>query len=374
MGRQVLGSSVEELRATRTSVKWRTHGPDVLPLWVAEMDTAPCPPVVEAVTAALARGDVGYAWSEPLVEAFVRFASRRWGWEVDAGRVRQLPDVMIGIEEIIHAHVPADRAVVVSPPCYDSFYGFVASTRRRLVEAPLGADHRLDPDRLAAAFADAGAGSAYILCNPQNPTGTVHTSDELATLARIADRAGVLVISDEIHAPLVHPGVTFTPWLTAPGVERGAAIVSGSKAWNLAGLKTALAVAAPGTDLALHEVVTHGAQHLAVIAQTAAYDDGEAWLDQLHVELAQRREMLARRLPGDLPGVIAAPAQATYLAWLDCSALGLEDPHAAFLRAGVATSAGRWYDRAAEAHVRLNLGTSASVLDEALTRMAVAVP
>ncbi|MDP3890041.1 MalY/PatB family protein [Nocardioides sp.] len=374
---QILGESLEQLRATRTSVKWRAYPPDVVPVWVAEMDARPCPPVVAAVTDALQRGDTGYAWPGALAEAFAGFAKRRWDWSVDPATVSPLPDVMIGIEELLRALTPHDGAVVVSPPCYDAFYGFVEAVGHRLVEAPLGADHRLDPDTLDRAFADAGQGAAYLLCNPQNPTGTVHTAEELATVARLADRHGVVVLSDEIHAPLVMPGVTFTPYLTVPEAARGIAVVSGSKAWNLAGLKVALAV--PGAEAGdrlgrLHEVVTHGVNHLAAIAQTAAYDAGEAWLDQLLTEIGDRRALLTDLLATHLPQVEVTPAEATYLAWLDCSALGLDDPAATFLERGrVAVAAGARYDRRATQWVRFNLGTSPEMITEAVRRMAVVV-
>lgn len=367
---EILRAGLAELRATRTSMKWSAFPPDVIPAWVAEMDCDPCPAVVDAVGEVLRRGDTGYAVAGALVPAFAGFARRRWGWEPDPARTMSVPDVMIGIEELIARHVPADRAVVLSPPCYDSFHGFVEASGRRLVTAPLGDDHRLDTEALDRAFADAGAGSAYVLCNPQNPTGTVHTRDELAAVAALADRHGVLVVSDEIHAPLVSPGVTFTPYLTVPGAERGVALVSGSKAWNVAGLKTALAVAGDACDLGLHEVVTHGVQHLAVVAQAAAYERGEEWLDQLLVELDDRRLLLTTLLEEHLPAVRVAPAEATFLAWLDCSGLGLADPAEAFLERGVAVSRGEWYDRRATQHVRFNLGTSREVLEEAVRRMA----
>lgn len=367
---EILGAGLEELRATRTSVKWQRFGPDAIPVWVAEMDAAPCPEVVEVVTDALRRGDTGYAWGPPFAAAFGRFARRRWGWEVDTERALQVPDVMIGVQELIAARVPADRAVVLSPPCYDSFFGFVEASRRRLVEAPLGPDHRLDLEALDRAFAEAGRGSAYLLCNPQNPTGTVHAPAELAALAGVADDRGVLVVSDEIHAPLVQPHVPFTPYLAVPEAARGIAVVSGSKAWNLAGLKAALAIPGPDADLGLHEVVTHGAHHLATLAQTTAYDVGEDWLDQVLAELADRRRLLTALLAEHLPGVVPTRADATFLAWLDCSDLGLADPAGAFLRQGVAVSRGEWYDRRATRWVRFNIGTSAEVIGEAVARMA----
>src|SRR3546814_16684665 len=118
---------------------------------------------------------------------------------------------MIGVEEILR--VITGDAVVVSTPCYDSFHGFVEAARKRPVLAPLDGNHRLDPAALARAFEDAGRGSAYLLCNPQNPTGTVHSAEELGMLAALANAHGILVISDAIHAPLVAPGVSFPPSL-----------------------------------------------------------------------------------------------------------------------------------------------------------------
>lgn len=371
---RILDESLDELRRTRTSLKWRAFPDDVLPAWVAEMDARPCPPVVEAVTAALSRGDTGYPVAGPFAEAFAGFAKRRWDWPVDPDTTMLVPDVMIGIEELLHALTGPEAAVVVSPPCYDSFYGFVESVGRRLVVARLGPDQRLDPAVLEAAFAETGPGSAYILCNPQNPTGTVHTPDELATVARLAAEHDVLVVSDEIHAPLVRPGVQFTPYLSLPEAAAGIAVVSASKAFNLAGLKAALAVPGPAAVEPLgrlHEVVTHGAGHLGVIAQTAAYESGPAWLDQLRDEIAENRALLTRLLAASLPEVVVTPADATYLAWLDCTPLGLDDPAATFLSRGrVAVSAGTRYDHTATGWVRFNLGTSPAVIEEAVRRMA----
>ncbi|WP_110207388.1 MalY/PatB family protein [Nocardioides daejeonensis] len=372
---RILGDDLAHLRATRSSVKWRLFEPDVLPVWVAEMDAQPCAPVVEAVTRAISNGDTGYGWAPPFQEAFADFAARRWGWAVEPKTLGLVPDVMGGIAEILHL-LPGD-AVVVSPPCYESFFGFVESVRKRAVLAPLDSAHRLDPDALEGAFADAGAGAAYLLCNPQNPTGTVHTPAELAMLARLADRYDVQVISDEIHAPLTHPGVTFTPYLQVPEATRGLAVVSASKAWNLAGLKSALTVAGPECRVLdeMHEVVTHGANHLAVIAQTAAYVEGEDWLEQVHGELADNRRLLQALLSEALPQVRIAPAEATYLSWLDCTDLGLADPTATFLERGRVALADGWrYDpERGRQWARFNHATSPEVLAEAVRRMAASL-
>jgi len=203
----------------------------------------------------------------------------------------------------------------------------------------------------------------------------------------------VRVIADEIHAPLTLPGATFTPYLTVD--PRGLVVTSASKSWNLAGFKAALAIAGPesAADLArVPEVVSHGVSHMGVIAHTAALRDGGDWLDALVSALDQRRTLLTSLLREHLPEVGYVPPEATYLAWLDCrplnlpiadtsstepvrgNVLSLDGPAAFFVEhARVALSAGPAFGSGGDGHVRLNFGTSAEVLTEAIDRMARAV-
>lgn len=376
---EILGQSLEQLRATRTSAKWRHYPADVVPVWVAEMDSAPCPEVAAAVVAAVERGDTGYtdpSGTAEYIAASVEFAAARWGWSPEAAVAVASSDVMGAVRQLIIDLTPADSPVVVSPPCYNSFWGLVSRLGRRAVAAPLDGAYRLDPDSLARAFAEAGPGAAYILCNPQNPTGTLHTAAELRQLAELADRYGIVVISDEIHAPLVRPGRQFIPYLSVAGSERGFAVHSASKAYNLAGLRGSVVHpgAAVTADLARTRSRHEPPQHLAVIGQTAAYRTDGRWLDQLLHEIDQRHDLLVALLAEHLPGVVATPADATYLVWLDCSALGLSDPFQTFLERGrVALVTGKGYDPHRPDFARFNVATSAEVLTEAVRRMALAV-
>lgn len=379
----ILGAGEPELRRDRTSVKWVAYPPEVLPLWVAEMDAAPCPAVVDAVTAAMARGDTGYGWGPRYAAAVARYAHEAWGWEVDPSSTQVVTDVMIGAAELLRLLTDEGGPVVVSPPVYDSFFGFVDAIGRRRVDAPLTASGRLDPDALAAAFREAGARGervAYLLCNPQNPTGTVHTREELTMLAALAEEHGVRVVSDEIHAPLVLPGSPrFTPYLSVPGAEGAFAVFSPSKGWNLAGLKSALVIAGDraGADLErLHEVHTHGSSHLGAIAHVAALEHGGEWLSRLLEELSANVDLLDRLLAEHLPGVRWRRPEATYLAWLDCRDLGLgDDPSLVFRRRGkVALGSGPRYGAdVGRGFARLNLATSPEVVEEAVRRMASVV-
>lgn len=367
----------------RTSMKWRTYPDDVLPLWVAEMDVPLAEPVVRAVTDALALGDTGYPAGTAYAEALADFARERWGWDgLAVERTAIVPDVMLGVVEALKLISGPGDTVVVNCPVYPPFYPFVEHMDRRIVEAPLGADLRLDLDALEGAFRGAVAGgrrAAYLLCSPHNPTGTVHTAEELAAVAALADRHGVRVVADEIHAPLVAPGTTFTPYLSVSGAESGLSLMSASKGWNLAGLKAALAIAGPAAaeDLArLPEEVGHGPSHIGVIAHTAALREGVDWLDDLLGGLDDNRALLAGLLARELPGVRYRPGPATFLAWLDCRALGLgDDPAAVFHDRGrVALNSGLPFGTGgAGGHVRLNLGTSPELLAEAVRRMSAAL-
>ncbi len=372
--------SVDQLR-TRTSMKWRRYPPDVLPVWVAEMDVPLAEPIVTAVREALDRGDTGYALGETYAEALATYAAECWGWSIDARATTLVPDVMIGITEVLKLLTAAGDAVVLNPPVYPPFFGFVTHLDRRVVEAPLGADGRLDLDAVESAFVVARAGgrpAAYLLCNPHNPTGTVHTKEELSEVAALAELHGVRVVVDEIHAPVVPEGARYVPYLTVSGGERGITLLSASKAWNLAGLKAAMAVAGPEAvaDLArMPEEVHHGASHVGVIAHVAGFRHGGPWLDGVLAGLDRNRALLGDLLARHLPAVRYRAPEATYLAWLDCRDLGLgDDPARVFLKKGrVALSAGPDFGTGGAGHARLNIATSPEILTEAVRRMAAAV-
>jgi cystathionine beta-lyase len=378
MSAELAVAPLSELRKRR-SAKWRTYPADVLPLTVAEMDFPLAPPILDALRAAVDASDSGYAAAGPeLGEAFAAFADRRWGWRVDPAAVTTVTDVGVGVVEILRVLIRPGDAVVISPPIYPPFFDWVPEAGGRLLEVPLTTDLRLDLERLEAAFATHPA--AYVLCSPHNPVGRVHTPDELAALIRLARIYRVAIVSDEIHAPLVLPGATFTPLLTLPGAaDVAVSIVSASKGWNLAGLKCAAVVTG---SRRMAEVVGRlpadlrwRSGHFGLIASVAAFTDGVPWLDDALATLDARRVQLGELLRDRLPMIRWQPPEATYLAWLDCAKLGPDDDaRAMFLERGrVALEPGLHFGAAGAGHVRLNFGTSAEILDEATARMAAAV-
>ena len=355
----------------RTSMKWGRYDPDVLPLWVAEMDVAVSPGVRAAFEHALAVGDLGYPGYDALPRAFVRFAQDSWGLPLDQRRAMPCADVVSGMANLIDHLTPRDAAVVINPPVYPPFRVSGSVNGRRLVEVPMTPAGRLDLPALAAAFAQHKP-AAYLLCSPHNPHGTVHTPDELAAVARLAREHGVRVISDEIHAPLVAPGVTFTPYLAIEGTDDAYIVTSASKSFNLAALKAGLLVAGAGAVdemWALPYEVRAGASHLGLLTQAAALDHDREWLGALVGEVAAHKDLLADLLRHRL-GLEYVPSEGTYLAWVDCTPLGLEHPQQHFAQVGrVAFNAGTDYGREHEQWVRINLATSPRIITEAVERM-----
>ena len=381
--------NLEQLRE-RTSAKWQAFGPDVLPLWVAEMDVPLAEPVAETLRGVIERGDTGYPQTAAYAEAFAAFADRRWGWQPDVSQIRAVPDVMRGVVESIKIVGELADTVIVSSPVYPPFYMYPVSAGRRVVEAPLGADGRLDFDMLEESFnlRTMGGQATYLLSNPHNPTGTVHTRKELEQLAALAQRFNIRVVSDEIHAPLVHSDHEFTPYLTVD--PRGYSVISASKAFNLAGLKAGLLIAGDGAVAELNQLppeVAQGPSHVGVLAHTAAFNAGDAWLDALLEGLESNRELLDSLLPKHLPQVTWHKPEATYLAWLDFTSYGFDDdeptpgtetpiqgPAGRLLKeASVALTAGHPFGTGGQGKARLNFATSQAIITEAVERMGAAL-
>ena len=363
------------LRARR-SEKWRKFPADVLPSHIAEMDFAVAPPIEEALLAAVRAGDLGYAHakSSGVYEAFAEFARRRWDWEVDPEAVVAVPDVMVGVAELLRVLTPDGAGVVINPPVYPPFFTVIAETGRRAVEVPLE-NGRLPLDGIRDALR-AGA-RAVLLCNPHNPTGEVRGAGEVRALGELAAEYDVLFLSDEIHAPLTMPGVAHVP--AASVAEDAIVLTSATKAWNLAGLKCGLAIARSEKSrdalARLPEPIHDRVGHLGVIASAAAFSHGDAWLDELREYLAQTHRRLPDLLAQHAPGVRVTPAQATFLAWLDFGDTKIAtDPAAAVLERGrLSLLPGTDFGSVGKGFARLNVGTSHELVEESVQRIGAAL-
>ncbi|HEX4009124.1 MAG TPA: aminotransferase class I/II-fold pyridoxal phosphate-dependent enzyme [Solirubrobacteraceae bacterium] len=371
--------SLPELRRRR-SEKWALYEPDVLSLTIAEMDFPVAAPIRDAIIDAIDRSDFGYAVSAPgaLFEALAAFARRRLSWTIDPEQVTVVPDVMVGLVEICRRVAAPGEAVAFATPAYPPFFRELGAAGLRIVEIPLGRDGALDLDVLDQALKDGIR--ALVLANPHNPTGRVLPRGELEAIADRCAAAQTWVLADEIHAPLTLPGARHLPWLEVSDAARrhGISLTSASKAFNLAALKTAFIVTAGQEARAL--VSSIGSQHdhaslFGQIAAEVAFGDGDAWLDAAIGQLDRNRAQLGADLAEMLPQISWRAPQATYLAWLDCAALGMgDDPAAGFLERGrVAVSPGLDYGPPGAGHVRLNFATSPEHLTEAVRRMRTAI-
>jgi cystathionine beta-lyase len=351
-----------EVLRQRTSIKWRLFPPDVLPLWVAELDVPLADCVTEALQDAIAKGDTGYTAPFELGSAFAGFARRHWDWPVEPSWCFPVGDVMSGVAEALKVLTdPGDR-VVICPPVYHPFFEVPPQTDRPIDLVPL-IGGGLDLPGIDVAL---GAGAkAVLLASPHNPTGRVWTPEELDELDHVVRRHDAVVISDEVHAPLTLPGATFTPYARRP--RRAVTLSSGSKAFNLAGLKCALMIAGDeDTLVALRKLPVElglKAGHLGCIANTVALNEGDAWLADLIAHLDRMRQLVIDGLPA---GVGITVPQASYLAWLSFPD---ERPAERLLREQrLALSEGA--DFGLSHHARLNFGTTTEVLKAALKRLS----
>lgn len=376
---------VPELAALslRRSAKWRTYAPDVLPMHVAESDLPTAEPIRAVLAEMVQRGDFGYAVPGDLPEVYADFAAWRYGQRLDPAAVHLVGDVSQGIYIALRLLLRPGDGVVICPPVYHPFFGTIPAAGCRVVSVPLrraAGRYDLDLPALEAAFA-AGA-RAFLLCSPHNPVGRLWSRSDLTAVADLAERYDVLVVADEIHAPLTYDGVRFVPFASvdSAGAAHAVTLASASKAWNLAGLKTALAITG-SPELRrrwadVPELAPVAAGILGVAAARCAFADGRAWLDEAVTQLQSSRDHLVALLTATMPGIAMSPPEASYLAWLDCRRLGLgPDPAARFLDRGrVALDAGvRFGDIEGIGFARFNFGTSRALVAEGVTRMAAAL-
>lgn len=375
--------SPETLRR-RGSVKWSYHEPGVLNAWVAEMDFAAPPPVLEAIEDAVRRQEFGYPVREEatgLPHAVADWEAARYGWKIDPSRVHVLPDVLKGVELAIEHFSPPDSAVILTTPAYMPFFEIPKVVRRPIIEVPtLFADgvRRLDYAGIDDAFARGGG--TLVLCQPYNPLGRSFTTEEMSELAAIVERHRGRVVSDEIHAPLTYPGRRHVPYASVSDVTAGhsVTVVSASKAWNLPGLKCAQVIISNDVDeerwRSISPMKTHGASTIGIRANLAAFRDGAAWLDEALAYLDGNRRYLAELLAAHLPAVRYTVPEATYLAWLDCNELGLPVAPAEFFleKARVAVNPGVAFGADGAGCVRFNFATSRAILTQAVAAMGAA--
>lgn len=381
---QIVIPSLAELQ-THRSEKWRGFAHDILPLPVAEMDFPVAEPIREVLLEMVRTSDLGYLGAIPeLGTSFAGFAKRRWDWSVDPLHVRVATDVGVAVVELLRIFAKPGEKVLFSSPIYQNFYTWMRETQVEMVDVPFQSGSETN-DQIGWNHDWAGIEAAYksgivvhLLCSPHNPLGKVYNREDLLRIAELAKRYGVIVISDEIHAPLTYKEQPFTPFLSIGGAaeEVGVAVTAASKGWNIAGLKCAIIISqSEKMHQKLNELppaMHYRASLLGAFATVAAFEKGEPWLDQAIEVLDENRHLIANLISARIPSVKYAMPHCSYLAWLDMSALNLgEDPGAVLIeRAKVAFNSGHIYGALGKTHVRLNFATSPAIITEAIERIA----
>lgn len=372
-------SIVRDRRATE-SAKWQRYGPEVLPLWVADMDFASPQPVVDALRQRVEHGIYGYPQELPeLRPVLVERLARLYDWHVEPDALLFLPGVVTGFNLAIHATTaPGDGVLAQTPVYYPILYApphagclldQMALTRR-----PDG-QYEVDLDRFEAAITPRTR--VFVLCNPHNPVGRVFRRDELERMAEICLRHDLVICSDEIHNDLLLNGHRHLPiaCLDPEVGQRTITLMAPSKTFNIAGLKFSVAIV---ENAALRQQYRDASQGLVSsvnllgqVAALAAYQHGGPWLRAVLDYLEANCDFLLDYVNNRLPGVTMARPEGTYLAWLDCRGAGLPDtPHQFFLEeARVALNEGATFGRGGEGFARLNFACPRATLEEALDRM-----
>lgn len=370
-------------RLNSDSSKWCHYDPDVLPLWVADMDFAAPDVVVQALQERVAHGVFGYCQPpKQLREVVQARLANSYGWNVEENEILFIPGVVSGFNLVCRAIGAPGDEVLVQPPIYPPMLTAPGNSGRICTSVPLvEGDGRYKIDFAAFEQSITEHTSLFLLCSPHNPTGRVFEMHELERMAEICLAHNVTICSDEIHCDIVYPGHRHIPIasLDADVAAHTITLFAPSKTFNIPGLKCSVGVVQdPDLLKALNRAaagIVPGVNALGYTAALAAYRDGQPWLDELLLYLEANRDYLLAYLAAYIPTIKCKQPEGTFLAWLDCRDAGIPgNPHEFFLeQARVALNDGTNFGEAGEGFVRLNFGCPNAVLTEALDRMRAAL-
>jgi cysteine-S-conjugate beta-lyase len=383
--RQAIDATTVTMLRARGSYKWTAPGPDGFGAAVAEMDFGAAPAILDALATLSADANFGYlspVLADRLAAACAEFQQRRYCWAVDPALVHHVPDVIKALEIAITRFSRPGSPVILPTPAYMPFLSVPGFLGREIIQVQMLEEtgfFTFDLDGIEDAFR--AGGDLLIFCNPYNPLGRVFTPDEITKLTDVVDRHGGRVFADEIHGPLVYPGLRHVPYAATSDTAAAHALTatSASKAWNLPGLKCAQVILSSESDQRTWEEMgffaAHGASNPGVVANIAAYRHGEAWLEEVLAYLDDSRRLLAGLVERHLPQVRYRPPDGTYLAWLDCTAMDLPGSPGALVteRARVTVIDGPAFGDGGAGAFRLNFATPQPVLTEMVERVAAAL-
>lgn len=369
-------------RVGTNSVKWDIH-PDVIPLWVADMDFQVLPEIKEALSRRVEQGIFGYTEvPESYYEAIINWFDRRHHWHIDRSWILYTSGVIPATAAALKAFTLPGEKVLIQTPVYNCFFSSIANCGCEPVENELvreGNTYRIDFADFKKKCADPKT-TVFLLCNPHNPAGRVWTKDELERMNEICMRHDVKVISDEIHCELIMPGYTFVPFasISEACADNSVILNSPTKNFNIAGLQIANIICKNREwlrriDRAVNINETCDVNPFGVIALQEAYNKGAEWIDELNTYLYDNYKALKDFFHEELPKLEVLKLEGTYLVWVDITALEFTSDEVAdklLKEAKVWVNSGTMYGRkAGQGYLRINIATPRATLMEGLKRM-----
>ena len=369
-------------RVGTNSVKWDIH-PDVIPLWVADMDFQVLPEIKEALSRRVEQGIFGYTEvPESYYEAIINWFDRRHHWHIDRSWILYTSGVIPATAAALKAFTLPGEKVLIQTPVYNCFFSSIANCGCEPVENELvreGNTYRIDFADFEKKCADPKT-TVFLLCNPHNPAGRVWTKEELERMNEICMRHDVKVISDEIHCELIMPGYTFVPFasISEACADNSVILNSPTKNFNIAGLQIANIICKNREwlrriDRAVNINETCDVNPFGVIALQEAYNKGAEWIDELNAYLYDNYKALKDFFHEELPKLEVLKLEGTYLVWVDITALEFTSDEVAdklLKEAKVWVNSGTMYGRkAGQGYLRINIATPRATLMEGLKRM-----
>lgn len=369
-------------RVGTNSVKWDIH-PDVIPLWVADMDFQVLPELKEALSKRVDEGIFGYTMvPESYYEAIINWFDRRHHWHIDRSWILYTSGVIPAMAAALKAFTLPGEKVLIQTPVYNCFFSSIANCGCEPVENELvreGNTYRIDFADFENKCADPKT-TVFLLCNPHNPAGRVWTKEELERMNEICMRHDVKVISDEIHCELIMPGYTFVPFASVSEAcaDNSVILNSPTKNFNIAGLQIANIICKNRQwlrriDRAVNINETCDVNPFGVIALQEAYNKGAEWIDELNTYLYDNYKALKDFFHEELPKLEVLKLEGTYLVWVDITALEFTSDEVAdklLKEAKVWVNSGTMYGRkAGQGYLRINIATPRATLMEGLKRM-----
>ena len=368
-------------RHSTNSLKWDLFDDDY-PMWVADMDFMVAPNIQQAILKRASHPVFGYSIvPDSLFEAYINWWDRRYGLEMSRDEMLYATGVMPSISSMIRCLTDVGDEILIQSPVYHVFFYVIEDNNRKVLENELifrDGKYEIDFDDLDEKLSKV---KMMILCNPQNPVGKIWSKEELGQIGELCKKHDVILISDEIHCDLTDPGTSYNPFMTSSDYNNTILCISPSKSFNVAGFQSSV-VYTKNPELLekirtqFHVDNSDSCNVFAVSAVEAAYNESEDWLEELKEVIFENKQIVKDYLENELPVIKLVECDATYLLWLDCTALNVSSKVLSeFLRSnqGLFLSSGSDFGQIGDGFLRLNIACPPKLLKEGLLRLKAGV-